>query len=387
MINLAESKRTIARTDALLYATTLHMELMLDTTAIISDMFRGFWQDLLSSVIDSADTDGIVQGHKLLSTQALVRSELSQLVNQYEKMLLGHMEQTVLYIQGAHLVLHDYYLGSRILEERRGGDDDDGGFSGFFDIDKDKYPHVIMALDTQRQEVLQAAQSRLINNMNLSDRIWNLERGGRDKINQRIQQAIANKESAISLAKDLEKYVKVDERYTRWTTTRLSKLTAKDRAAGRVTGLTRKPGELKPGMAPPTKGMSYNALRLARNEIQQIHHDTYLASVDSMPWVESLNWNLSASHPEADPCDPLAAASPYAPRDYPNRPHPQCLCFATTAGLTPKDQFLGKTRSWLQGQNNFLDGYLSFMGFSFFAQEELRGNLSTLLGIEKEPEI
>ncbi len=361
MSAVAKVNSKVNRHDALLYASALNMELLLDVTAQVDDMFTQFSNALGAEVARAAGDDGIVLAYRILGVQAFVERELRQLCEFYRHMLDDAMETTVGYIQGAHLVLYDYYLGERAFEERV-KPKPDGGFPEFFDIDKEKYPHVYMLFAKQRKEVINAAKSRIYGDgFNLSDRIWNLENGGKEKINQRLLRAIADKESAISVAKDLEKYLKPDARYTRWTRNRLYKMTSKERETD-FKDLIRKPGRIDPSIGPQGKGMSYNALRLARNEIQQIHWDTYQDSIKDMPWVEKVNWLLSAAHPRSDVCDPLADGSPYDKGNVPSRPHPQCYCF-TTAVLMDKDEFISQVRGWIRGENDFLDDYSRSLGF------------------------
>lgn len=74
-------------------------------------------------------------------------------------------------------------------------------------------------------------------------------------------------------------------------------------------------------------GTSYAAMRLARTEINNAHHDTTVSLTKDQPWVQGFEWHLSGSHPKPDPCDDLADRSPYKPDDVPSKPHPQCLCY------------------------------------------------------------
>ncbi|MCL5292814.1 MAG: hypothetical protein M1548_09945, partial [Actinobacteria bacterium] len=357
---MPKTKSKLNRKAAMLYASALHMELLLDVTAQIADTFTQFSNALTSEIAQAAGDDGIVLSHRILGVQDFANRELGQLIEFYRHMLDDAMETTVGYVQGAHLVLYDYYLGDRILEESKG----DGGFGDAFDIDKDKYPHVEMFNTRQREQVINAARARTYGDrFNLSDRIWNLENGGREKINQRLLQAIANKESAVSLQKDLDEYLKPDARYTRWTRNRLYGMTSAERLTGER-GLIRKPRQIDPSVGPPTKGMAYNAMRLARNEIQQVHWDVYENTVETMPWVEKIAWMLSAAHPRSDVCDGLANGGPYEKGSVPSRPHPLCYCWLRSL-LMSKDEFLDKVRGWTKGENHFLDEYAQQLGYAF----------------------
>jgi len=91
-------------------------------------------------------------------------------------------------------------------------------------------------------------------------------------------------------------------------------------------------------------GIRYAALRLARTEINNAFHATSVAQAQEKPWIDSVKWHLSRSHPKADDCDRLAQGGPkgdgvYPKGDTPRKPHPQCFCFVTPVS-PDEDEFL-----------------------------------------------
>jgi hypothetical protein len=82
-------------------------------------------------------------------------------------------------------------------------------------------------------------------------------------------------------------------------------------------------------------GASYAASRLARSEVQNAFHANSVKQFKESPWVESVMWNLSGSHPKPDLCNEYAEdvtfrggkPGEYHPDDVPGKPHPQCLCY------------------------------------------------------------
>lgn len=86
-------------------------------------------------------------------------------------------------------------------------------------------------------------------------------------------------------------------------------------------------------------GASYAALRLGRTEINNAAHASALARMRGKPWVRTVDWNLSGSHPRDDICDDLERASPYTPESVPEKPHPQCLCTITATPISD-DEFI-----------------------------------------------
>lgn len=91
-------------------------------------------------------------------------------------------------------------------------------------------------------------------------------------------------------------------------------------------------------------GVRYAALRLARTEINNAFHATSILQAQEKPWIASMKWHLSRSHPKADTCDLYAKGGKegdgvYAKNDVPRKPHPQCLCFVTPTPVD-EDKFL-----------------------------------------------
>jgi hypothetical protein len=84
-------------------------------------------------------------------------------------------------------------------------------------------------------------------------------------------------------------------------------------------------------------GISYNATRLARTEINNAFHFTSIRYTREMPWVEGYKWNLSGSHPKLDICNEYAdknhddiGRGVFKKGNVPGKPHPHCFCFITT---------------------------------------------------------
>lgn len=98
--------------------------------------------------------------------------------------------------------------------------------------------------------------------------------------------------------------------------------------AGKVGGM------LKPGVP---GGISYNAMRLARTEINNAFHFTQIRYTREMPWVDGYQWHKSRSHNHVDVCDERASRNHdglgrgiYKKKSVPGKAHPNCFCFLTT---------------------------------------------------------
>jgi hypothetical protein len=108
--------------------------------------------------------------------------------------------------------------------------------------------------------------------------------------------------------------------------------------AGIIQGLSAKElaAHVKKYISPSTPGgVSYAAMRLARTEINNAFHEAQKIQGQA-PWIKSVHWNTSGSHPRKDACDELATkngyrlgAGNYPADELPDKPHPHCLCFTT----------------------------------------------------------
>lgn len=144
--------------------------------------------------------------------------------------------------------------------------------------------------EPQLQEVIDAANQRVYSDgFKLSQRIWRLNENSLAGLRQIILETVATGDSAWNAAHRFEEYLGAGQDCPRWTSTRLFKLTKSDIAAGDQRGLIKSPCS--------SKGVSYNALRLARNEIQIAHQMANDAILQRMPWVEMEQIRLSPSHP------------------------------------------------------------------------------------------
>lgn len=102
-------------------------------------------------------------------------------------------------------------------------------------------------------------------------------------------------------------------------------------------------------------GVSYAAKRLGRTEIVNAFHAQAMEDFSDKPWVASVQWNLSKSHPSGSGCfcEKYAEKGKFKPDDVPNKPHPQCLCFITP-NVKSWDEVLAdisdsRYDNWLEG--------------------------------------
>ena len=77
----------------------------------------------------------------------------------------------------------------------------------------------------------------------------------------------------------------------------------------------------------------YQATVIARHETNEAARRARKEAAKGKPWIRGLRWTLSRSHPRYDVCDELASANDdglgpgvYPPGNYPETPHPACMC-------------------------------------------------------------
>jgi hypothetical protein len=211
-------------------------------------------------------------------------------------------------------------------------------------------------------EVLLNSSSNYLygDSLNLSQRIWRIDRDARAGINSVLMNGIANSSSAWDIASQLEQYLGANGDCPRWTSTRLYQKTKGQIASGDTGGLLS-------GNACDGRGVSYNALRLARTEIQKMHSLATDKVMASQPWVEKEQIRLSAAHPEEDICDETVNGGEEGQGIYPvgeiELPlHPNCLCYKT-AVLMDEKEFTSQLHGWLNGSQEWstMDDYAGML--------------------------
>lgn len=209
----------------------------------------------------------------------------------------------------------------------------------------------------RREWALRVAQERVIGDgLSLSTRVWRLEQGGMQAIRQVLATGMAERTSAWELAQRLEESLGANQDFPRWTRQRLFGLSPQERVAD-MSGLRRAGDVLQPWQA---RGVSYNALRLARNEIQIANHAMTSEIARNFPGIVGRKSRLSPSHPKVDICDEYAAGGPYAVTENFLPLHVNCLCFYEEV-LMPQKEFNAALRGWIAGENEFLDGYAAWL--------------------------
>lgn len=225
-------------------------------------------------------------------------------------------------------------------------------------VDPDAVDYVFQP---QLEAILRASRNRVKGGVPLSSRIWRLDENSVAGINGVLTTGIAQGKSAWDIAKLLEPFLGAGKDCPRWTRTRLYSRTKKQIAAGDRTGLIS-------GADCNGQGVSYNALRMARTEIQHVHSAATEELMREAPWIEKEKINLSPAHPVEDICDEIIRDGENGEGIYPigeiSLPvHPNCLCFKT-AIQQPNDDFVQQLRGWMKGDSDWpaMDSYAASLG-------------------------
>lgn len=315
----------------------------------------------ISSQIDRAWKSFIDQYNQLVATGMHIAAALpfGSLAVQHEALVLPVAEeaQATQHVPAALVYMFGREIGALVQTASNRGI----ARVQFFEEQAPRAPDGVFT--PQLDEIVKAAYRRVYDdNVKLSDRIWNLNNGSRERMQAILYGALSKGLSAWDTAELMEQFLGAGADCPRWTHERLYGLTKSDIASGDSTGLMR-------GAECRGQGVAYNALRLARTEIQAVHHIANDALMAQIPWILEEQINLSPAHAEVDECDEVAEGGRDGKGIYPKGEttlplHPHCMCFKTSVTMDD-DEFIGKLRGWLKGDTwDEMDQYATMLGGS-----------------------
>jgi len=313
------------------------MRLQLRFTAETHRLYRKFYDDLMRIVQASVDNEGMVDGIALSSAGATIEQKWQQMHRAWVRMFERARVQAADLAMGAHVVMHEHLRPKPEIAEAL----------------TPQEAAFVALWERRRQQMLETVASRVYSDgFNLSQRIWRLEQDGLNEIRRVLSVAYSERTSASRLAQLLEPMLGAGQNCPRWTYSRLYRMTPGERAED-STGLLR-------GDECNSRGLAYNALRMARNEIQIAHHMVNDELFRIAPWVEGEKIRLSPGHSEVDICDEYASGGPYQPGEVTLPLHVQCMCYKQAVIMRAED-FRNQVRGWLNGENRFLDDYANWL--------------------------
>jgi len=341
---------TIRNADRLQHVAVSRLQLYV--TGQVQALLYPFQAWLAKEVSGGADADGIADAGKLGGVMRSAETRWRAVMQDYVALLTKARQQAGSIAFGPYRLRHNRYITAPIerLQEA-------------FTPTLDDWGKLAEMWLRRRNYALQVAQQHVYSDgLNLSQRIWRLEQGGMQTIRNTIATGMAQRTSAVELAQQLEGQLNAGQDWPRWTRARLSKMDARERAQD-AKGLLRSARDVPPG---GSAGISYNALRLARNEIQTANHAVTSDIAQNFPAIVGRKVVLSPAHPASDICDSVAAGGPYE-KTYNALPlHAQCLCRYEEVLMPPSD-FAKQAGAWTRGESDFLDGYASWLGQRSFS--------------------
>ena len=315
---------------------------------------------LVDEVAQAADSEGNADAGGLALVVNQADGRWRAVVREYADLLTKARRQAGAIAFGPWLVKHNHFFPAAVerLQEAT------------FTPSADDYYRLAEMWLRRRNYALGVAQQRVYGDgLNLSSRIWRLEQGGMQTIRTTIAQGMAQRTNAWDLARQLEGQLNADREWPKWSEDRLRRMDARQRARSKE-GLWRNAAEREQGILQARlripAGISYNALRLARNEIQAANHAVTSDIALNFPGIVGRNVTLSLAHPKIDVCDSAVAENPHEKTANFLPLHTNCLCYFTEV-LMPRADFTRRAGGWVRGENDFLDGYSSWLGWRSFA--------------------
>jgi predicted transcriptional regulator len=314
---------------------TALMRLQLRFTAETHRLYRALYDDLVKIFAACVDNDGMIDGMKLAGTLPTIEARWLKMHREWARIFERARGQAAAIPDGAMVTVHNSLMP---VQEAL----------------TPQETALVNLWEARRQRALNTAAQRIYSDgFNLSQRVWRLEQDGINDIRRVLSTALAERTSASRLANLVEPLLGAGRDCPRWAYSRLYKMTPGERAAD-STGLLK-------GDECNSTGLAYNALRMARNEIQIAHHAVNDELFRVAPWIEGEKIRLSPGHAETDICDEYANGGPYQPGEVSLPLHVQCMCYKQAQVMKAED-FRNQVRGWMRGENNFLDEYEGWLG-------------------------
>ncbi len=328
------------------YQQVALMRVLMYLTGQVHELIGDAAKEMRAVILAQADADGNLDTLRAYKVQGEVAKIWGDVVTAFNKLTLRGMEQAASLPFGVQAAYHQKLIGPVSKPSLAEAQVIDGVFA------------------SQLKAIVDAAMDVLgPDNLRFSTRIWRFDRESRSGINSAIMAAVTDQKSAWQLAQDLEQFLGAGEDCPRWTYTRLNRVSAAEKAKGDPRGFLN--GEDCSG-----KGVSYNALRLARTEIQRAHHLANDNRMAAMPWIEQERIVLSASHPEPDECDEVANGGEDGKGIYPKGTvslplHPHCFC--NKVAVQDLQAFGDQLGEWVRTGQGFaaMDEYKANLGMEY----------------------
>ena len=174
-------------------------------------------------------------------------------------------------------------------------------------------------------EALKEFQSRTVNGLSLSDRVWKVCEQSKEQLELYMQSGLATGRSAANIAGDVKKYLKnPDARFRR----------VRDESGKLV--LSKPMKDYHPGQG-VYRSAYKNALRMTRTETNAAYRSADMERWKKIDFVKGYEVKLSNNHPAVDICDYLKGE--YPKTFFFDGWHPNCYCYCVPV-LPSQDDFV-----------------------------------------------
>ena len=163
--------------------------------------------------------------------------------------------------------------------------------------------------------------------LKISDRVWRTSEAARNSVRMIVEDAVVRGQDARKTARLVQQYLQPGV----WKALKLE--TRRRLGVG--------------------TDVSYQAMRLARTEMNNAFHEGMVAANQHSPGYRGIYWRLSGGFRVPDVCDDMAADMSYGePGFYPKgfepvRPHPNCVPAGT---VVSGSKVIGSTTRWYEGE-------------------------------------
>ena len=313
------------------------MRLQVWFTGRTHELMLAFGNGAQTLLLKHADNDGLLDSGTAFLAQTEINNLWGDTWTEWMKTFERTREEAARIAFGVQAQHHDRLVRDQVIRHR-------GTLAE--SVSKGVYtPQLRILLDA-------AGEYLYGDGLNLSGRVWRIDRQTRDGISAAILKGVQSGDSAWGIAKELEQFLGAGQDCPVWTAERLyrSKISNPLSVGGK---------------ACDGQGVSYNALRLARTEIQKIHNLANDRMMAQEPWVREEQIHLSAAHPKKDVCDDVVNKNDgiYSVGEIELPLHPNCLCYKT-AVLVGEKEFIAELNGWLNGTqaSPTFDAYAQSLG-------------------------
>ena len=286
---------------------------MLDATARdLRGMHEQALADLRRELAELADNDGRIPLDRLGQAEAIVRDRLRDLGRQRDGMLTDRLRRSVALAVDPWGITTDVgldpsLLADQVLEFITGFVDDNG--------------------------------------LQLSDRLWRVDRLARERVVETLERAVVQGNSAAQAARDL---------LLRGESVPQDLISKQGQAQ-----LARIQADLGDALLTGAGNPFFQAERVMRTEINRAYGETAIQAADRHPDVVAVRFTLSPLHPEVDICDFHAEANLHGlgPGIYPIDDHPWPAHPNTLSYLEPvfRDEITAEDRAGRQTITDFMN--------------------------------